>query len=430
MPGFVRPLIVVAFLVCGGVALAVAPAGAMVDTQVSVFAGTVFVVTGEAQGVESTTVTLTGTITGPAGTQYRFDFGPTANLGQSSAVGALSEDGTDQPVTASISGLAPSTAYQFTLVAWQPATPEQTTSGETRSFSTTAPPAEPEAAQTPAAPATTAEPAMGETMVVAPVEGTIKVKERGTDTYTPLAAGEEVPVGSVVDSRRGAVKLTSEVTGGRVQTATFGDGLFQVRQAEGRRGLTEIILRGGNFAVCGTRSRRGSVLAGRATGRAASVAQPQPQQRRRKRPKRRLWAKDNGGRFRTHGRNSVATVRGTRWVTTDTCAGTRTTVTSGAVAVRDSVTAADRRRAQGSDLPGARAPVVAQAGPARTLWPRRYAPHVVAVLLAGLLAAAVGVAAHFAELLPGVRRTTRSRCASRRAGPSPRTSSPSSPSTT
>jgi hypothetical protein len=28
-------------------------------------------------------------------------------------------------------------------------------------------------------------------------------------------------------------------------------------------------------------------------------------------------------------------VRGTSWVTTDTCAGTRTTVTSGAVSVRD-----------------------------------------------------------------------------------------------
>ncbi|HEX6391259.1 MAG TPA: hypothetical protein VFZ89_17485, partial [Solirubrobacteraceae bacterium] len=48
-----------------------------------------------------------------------------------------------------------------------------------------------------------------------------------------------------------------------------------------------------------------------------------------------LWARDRGGRFRTHGRNSVATVRGTRWVTTDTCKGTRTTVTEGSVSVRD-----------------------------------------------------------------------------------------------
>lgn len=61
---------------------------------------------------------------------------------------------------------------------------------------------------------------------------------------------------------------------------------------------------------------------------------------RRRPATRRLWARDKGGRFRTHGRNSVATVRGTSWVTTETCAGTRTTVTEGAVAVRE------RRRAK------------------------------------------------------------------------------------
>ena len=55
----------------------------------------------------------------------------------------------------------------------------------------------------------------------------------------------------------------------------------------------------------------------------------------KRKPKRRLWARDKGGRFRTKGNNSVATVRGTRWVTTDTCAGTRTTVTEGSVSVRD-----------------------------------------------------------------------------------------------
>ena len=35
-----------------------------------------------------------------------------------------------------------------------------------------------------------------------------------------------------------------------------------------------------------------------------------------------LWGQDRGGRFQTHGKDSVATVRGTRWLTTDTCAGT------------------------------------------------------------------------------------------------------------
>jgi hypothetical protein len=41
------------------------------------------------------------------------------------------------------------------------------------------------------------------------------------------------------------------------------------------------------------------------------------------------------GRFRTRGRHSSATVRGTRWLQKDTCAGTVTTVKSGKVVVRD-----------------------------------------------------------------------------------------------
>ena len=50
---------------------------------------------------------------------------------------------------------------------------------------------------------------------------------------------------------------------------------------------------------------------------------------------RTLWGKDSKGKYRTHGRNSVATVRGTQWMTRETCAGTLTRVTEGAVAVRD-----------------------------------------------------------------------------------------------
>jgi hypothetical protein len=54
------------------------------------------------------------------------------------------------------------------------------------------------------------------------------------------------------------------------------------------------------------------------------------------RPKRRsLWGKDHHGRYRTRGRNSVATVRGTRWQTVETCVGTLTRVTEGSVVVTD-----------------------------------------------------------------------------------------------
>ena len=51
----------------------------------------------------------------------------------------------------------------------------------------------------------------------------------------------------------------------------------------------------------------------------------------------RFRVRDDGGRFRTYGRHSHATVRGTRWLTEDRCGGTLTRVASGAVAVRDRI---------------------------------------------------------------------------------------------
>ena len=49
---------------------------------------------------------------------------------------------------------------------------------------------------------------------------------------------------------------------------------------------------------------------------------------------RRLRARGRG-RFRTRGRYSSATVRGTTWTIADRCDGTLTSVRSGTVAVRD-----------------------------------------------------------------------------------------------
>jgi len=83
-----------------------------------------------------------------------------------------------------------------------------------------------------------------------------------------------------------------------------------VRQDPRGEGMTSLVLKGGSFKGCPKR-----VLASAA---AASKA--------KEKPKRKLWSKDKNGRFRTHGHNSVATARGTNWLTEDTCAGTRTRV--------------------------------------------------------------------------------------------------------
>jgi len=146
------------------------------------------------------------------------------------------------------------------------------------------------------------------------------VKAPGGDWQT-LAPGAELPVGASFDTRRGAVNLTSAGCRGARQTGTFGGGLFKLRQPRAACGRVDVYLRGGNFGSCARPARR------QARGSTSAVAS-------RRRRVRRLWGRDRGGRFRTHGRHSHATVRGTRWVTIDRCDGTLTRVTEGAVLVR------------------------------------------------------------------------------------------------
>ena len=135
-------------------------------------------------------------------------------------------------------------------------------------------------------------------------------------TFVPLEVARQVPVGSFLDTRRGTLEMVSATgTRGRTQRGKFSSGLFQVLQARARsaKGLTELRLKGSSFSRC--RARRGRAGAAQLTVR-------------------RLRANARG-RFRTRGRNSSATVRGTIWTTTDRCDGTLTTVKRGRVVVRD-----------------------------------------------------------------------------------------------
>jgi hypothetical protein len=139
-------------------------------------------------------------------------------------------------------------------------------------------------------------------------------------TFVPLAEARQVPVGSFFDTRRGTVRLQSaRDRAGTRQTGSFFNSLFQVRQSRKRsaRGLTNLVLKGSSFRRCRT-----------ASGKGASAAQLS------RRTVRRLRANARG-RFRTQGRNSAATVRGTIWDTVDRCDGTLTRVRRGRVVVRD-----------------------------------------------------------------------------------------------
>jgi hypothetical protein len=153
-------------------------------------------------------------------------------------------------------------------------------------------------------------PEVGVSMGAEPT-GSVKVKLPGAAKAEALDGSQVIPMGSVVDARRGKIALTTALDAqGNTQTATFWGGVFRVGQ---RGGYTEIALAG---------RRPSCPVAGRA-------------QISRRKKKRSLWAEDSHGHYRTRGQNSVATVRGTTWFTADRCDGTLTRVTHGAVVVKD-----------------------------------------------------------------------------------------------
>ena len=275
-------------------------------------------------------------------TTYHVEYGPDWSYGNETAESAP----VTQPMTDTIElPLAPSSSYHARVVAtnaagegvsadvplWTDAAGrilDFEPAAETPGVPEATPTAEParhqdDSAQPPAAIANVpvAPPVLGKTVVVSPAGGSVKVKTPGSKRYRALAAGAQLPVGTTVDTRSGKIVLQSARNAhGRTQKGTFWGGVFQIRQRKHGKGMTDLHLRGGGFSSCGNRAGI-AVLAREAKGKRRVV--------------RRLWGKDKHSRFRTHGRDSVATVRGTRWVTTDLCDGTLTRVTQGKVSVRD-----------------------------------------------------------------------------------------------
>jgi CSLREA domain-containing protein len=162
------------------------------------------------------------------------------------------------------------------------------------------------------------EPLGGRARIRLPGRGSASAAQKGRG-FVALTQPREIPVGSLLDTRRGQVRLTSSRSrrATAIQDGRFLGGIFQVVQSRRRaaRGLTDLRLKGASFRSC----RAGG------GGARASLS---------RRAIRRLRANARG-RFRTRGRFSAATVRGTAWVTTDRCDGTLTRVTRGRVAVRD-----------------------------------------------------------------------------------------------
>ncbi|MDQ8045561.1 MAG: hypothetical protein AAGC46_21225 [Solirubrobacteraceae bacterium] len=158
-------------------------------------------------------------------------------------------------------------------------------------------------------PAAAPAPVQGSTVVVRPASGTVTYRVPGSTTNRTVDGAASIPTGSTIDTTRGSVSLASRVSGAD-QLGTFSGGEFKVKQVKAT-GMTQLYLT----------AKLDCPAPGKASAARATTK------------RRHVWGQDSGGRFQTHGQDSVATVRGTKWLTTDTCAGTVVKVFQGKVSV-------------------------------------------------------------------------------------------------
>jgi hypothetical protein len=162
------------------------------------------------------------------------------------------------------------------------------------------------------------EPVLGRTVLASRVSGVVRVKATGARTFALLTHPRLIAVGATIDATRGTVKLvTATAAIGKTQSGQFAKGAFTVFQE--RSGTTDLRLVGGRPAktVCGHPARASVAAVGASSSVSSRVL--------------RLLQASAHGHFRTTGRYSAATVRGTKWQTIDRCDGTLTVDTTGSV---------------------------------------------------------------------------------------------------
>ena len=148
--------------------------------------------------------------------------------------------------------------------------------------------------------------------------------------FVALKGAANIPMGAQLDTRKGRVAVTSahDTSGTTAQTADFYDGIFQVKQStpKTKPAKPKVLI-----TDCCSRATPRSECA---PVKGASAAAAKKKKRGAKSVLGGLWGSGKG-KFRTSGKYSSATVRGTIWLTQDRCDGTLTKVKRGTVSVRD-----------------------------------------------------------------------------------------------
>jgi len=234
---------------------------------------------------------------------------------------SVGSDFTTHTVSASVTGLVPNAVYHVRLVATNSA---GTSFGPDIAFKTrSAPP--------PSAPT------LGKTFNITPVSGFVLIKLHGV--FVPLTELSQIPANTLINALHGTLKLTT--AGGssgpahdaaakgkkrkkvKTQSGNFGGAVFKISQSH--NGLATLSLVDG--AVKGAPGY-GTCKAHKAGDVTATAARSRTLQ---------LLRASAHGKFRTRGRYSAATVRGTTWTVADRCDGTLTRDITDSVAVTDFV---------------------------------------------------------------------------------------------
>ncbi|MEA2494182.1 MAG: hypothetical protein QOJ29_2093 [Thermoleophilaceae bacterium] len=166
------------------------------------------------------------------------------------------------------------------------------------------------------------DPIAGLTVNIAPITPPVRVKLPGAKAFVPLTSPTQIRVGAIIDTTRGRVRMTIDNGHGGFDSADFYQGVFKILQTKSKNAFASLQLFGGSFKGCLRAPRVKITTARKNQSPTRSV--------------RHLWGEGTGS-FRTVGRFSSATVRGTNWLTDDKCNGTLTRVKAGKVAVRDFV---------------------------------------------------------------------------------------------
>jgi hypothetical protein len=149
-------------------------------------------------------------------------------------------------------------------------------------------------------------------------EGTVKFKPPGAQGFTTVSGVVVIPVGSIINARKGTILLTAATgeLGNRDpdNSTEFFDGLFKIKQGTATDAPAIAKLLG--KLRCG----------GKKDGPSASAAGPVAEAAGRRR--RRLWGRGSGS-YATRGGGGTGSVVGTTWLTKDTCNGTFWKVTEG-----------------------------------------------------------------------------------------------------